>query len=70
VDRIEDGMAILLPSQDERSPLDIPVGFLPEGCREGHIVTISIEIDQRATDETRRRVDWLLGELDKRQKRR
>jgi hypothetical protein len=70
VDRIEDGVAILLPGQDERSPLSIPIGFLPKNCREGDIVSISIDIDEKATEDTKRRVDWLLGELDKQQKRR
>lgn len=68
LDRVEDGVAVLLPTQDERSPITLPQGFLPEGAREGHIIQMDLEIDEAATQETRKRVEWLLGELAKRSK--
>lgn len=66
VDRIEDGIAVLLPTTDDRSPITVPKGFLPRGTNEGYILWVSFEVDEVATVQTKQRVRWLLAELEKR----
>lgn len=68
VDRIEDGTATLLPTNNERSPITIPESLLPKGTKEGHILNVTLEIDEAATGEARKRVEWLLGELERKSK--
>jgi len=42
---------------------------MPQGVREGQIVEISIEFDEDATEDARQRAQWLLGELQRKSKR-
>jgi len=56
VDRIESGMAILIGREDETLRISIPAKSLPEGCREGDILTLALERDEVATAEVRERV--------------
>jgi hypothetical protein len=65
IDRIEEGIAVLIPRENEALPLHLPVSVLPPGCREGDIVTISVERDEAATDAARERVAGLVRRLEK-----
>jgi hypothetical protein len=50
IDRIESGIAILIGQEDPRIRLSVPVSLLPDGSKEGDILTLHLEPD---ADETR-----------------
>ncbi|MDP2873613.1 MAG: DUF3006 family protein [Bacillota bacterium] len=49
VDRIENGVAVLLVGSDEIR-LDLPLDLLPPGTREGSLLRASFELDAGATE--------------------
>jgi hypothetical protein len=63
VDRIEDGMAVLLLGEDESVTIALPCAWLPAGVHEGVVLRCDVAIDQAATDEAKRQVHTLLKEL-------
>jgi len=65
LDRIEGEMAVLLIRNDESIRLNMPVVLLPEGCREGDILDISITRDEKETEESRARVSSMIERLKK-----
>jgi hypothetical protein len=65
LDRIEDGVAVLLVRNDETIRLDIPMCLLPEDCEEGDILDIEITRDRESTKEARDRVAKLIEKLKK-----
>ena len=65
IDRIESDIAILIPRDDETLRLHLPVSVLPPDCREGDIVSITLERDARATEEVKERVRDLIGKLNR-----
>jgi hypothetical protein len=46
IDRVEGELAVPLQWSRGDFKLNIPLSLLPEGCREGDILNISIERDQ------------------------
>ena len=66
IDRIEGGIAVLIPRDDETLRLHIPVSVLPPDCREGDIVTIAIEADRETTQKTKERTSSLIDRLRRR----
>lgn len=56
LDRVEEGLAVLLIREEEAVRLALPLSLLPEGAREGDILEISIRRDSEATAEARQRV--------------
>lgn len=56
LDRIEEGLAVLLLRDDESVRFTLPRALLPRNAREGDILEIAIRRDVAATDEARRRV--------------
>lgn len=63
IDRFEDGYAVLLIRDDERVQIDFPEKYLPEGCKEGDILDISICRDTGSTEEAKKRVSDLIEKL-------
>jgi hypothetical protein len=63
IDRIEDGIAVLIPREEETLRFHLPVSVLPPDCREGDIVTILIERDGEATREAKDRAKSLIDRL-------
>lgn len=56
LDRVEEGLAVLLLREDESVHFTLPIALLPEGAREGDILEIAVRRDVLATAEARRRV--------------
>lgn len=56
LDRVEEGLAVLLLRKDESVCFTFPIALLPEGVREGDILEVAIHRDVSATAEARRRV--------------
>ena len=50
VDRISDGIAVLLFGEKEYQ-VNLPVEFLPEGTREGHWLDVEFRINDKLTEE-------------------
>ncbi len=63
LDRIEDGIALLLIRNDESIQINIPVELLPEGCCEGDILDITICRDLEGTRAAKERVSDLIEKL-------
>ena len=66
IDRVEGTMAVLILRDDEAVRLNIPVSFLPPGCREGDILTIGIERDTTGTKEAKERLSGRIERLKNR----
>lgn len=56
LDRIEEGLAVLLLRDDESVRFTLPRALLPRNAREGDILEIAVRRDVAATEEVRRRV--------------
>ncbi|NLM29233.1 MAG: DUF3006 domain-containing protein [Methanomicrobiales archaeon] len=56
LDRIEEGLAVLLLRDDESVRFTLPRTLLPRSACEGDILEIMIRRDVAATEEARRRV--------------
>ncbi len=63
VDRIENGIAILLIRPEEKYSLEIPVAYLPAGTRESDILSVDFKREISETDEAKQRVRNLIEKL-------
>lgn len=63
LDRREGDMAVLLLGDDQRHAVSVPSSFLPEDAKEGTALTVTIAVDEGATESARARVSSLLDEL-------
>lgn len=63
VDRIEDGLAVLVVWDEHNMQLEWPVSLLPESIREGSVLSISVSQDEQTRSETRDKVSGLLQKL-------
>jgi len=66
IDRIEGRMAVLILQDDKAVRYNLPVSFLPQGCREGDILTIGIEQDTAGTKEAKERLSGRIERLKNR----
>ena len=62
VDRIENDKAVMLIRPDERDSFVIPIEYLPE-VKEGDILNIQFEKDEKEREEAEKRVGNLLNRL-------
>ena len=63
IDRVEGESAVLLLGDMGEFKLNLPLSLLPEGCREGDVLSISFARDPEATEQTRERVSGLMDKL-------
>lgn len=63
IDRIEGELAVLLLGDMGEFKLNLPLSLLPDGCREGDVLNVSIERDQAATEQAKERVTGLMDKL-------
>jgi hypothetical protein len=67
IDRIEDGIAVLVMRDDPLGRIHLPVSLLPAGCVEGDVLTLTLDRDTAATAEAKERVSGLIEKLKKKQ---
>jgi len=65
IDRIGDGVAVLVLQEEPRERITVPVAILPPGCREGDILALTLDRDPAATRAARERVFGLVENLKK-----
>lgn len=63
LDRIEDGKGVVLLGEEEREAVDFPKSFLPEGSKEGDILTFKIKLESRRTKEAKQSVAEMIKKL-------
>ena len=63
IDRIEENLAVLLMGEDGSIKVNTPLILLPDGCREGDVLDISISKDEKATVEAKKRSKNLIEKL-------
>jgi hypothetical protein len=63
LDRIEEGIAVLLVRDEEKTKINIPLFLLPPGSREGDILDIAITRNEKEIEDTKERVSSLLEKL-------
>jgi hypothetical protein len=56
LDRVEEGLAVLLVREDESVRITLPRSLLPEAAREGDILEIAVRRDVEGTEAARQRV--------------
>lgn len=66
LDRFEGRCAVLLVGEREIK-FDLPRELLPDGAKEGNILSITIEIDKEATEMQRSKMEALLKKLQAKQ---
>jgi hypothetical protein len=69
LDRIEEGIAVLLVRDDETIKINIPLTLLPSGSKEGDILDIAITRDVQETETAKERVSSLLEKLKSKNKK-
>ena len=67
VDRISDGIAVLLFGKEENQ-VNLPVEFLPEGTREGDWLDVEFRINEKMTEERYRKNRDLLDRIKRKNK--
>ena len=63
LDRIEEGIAVLIVRDDESIKINVPLTLLPVGSKEGDILDIAITRDVQETEVTKERVSNLIEKL-------
>lgn len=67
VDRIENGIAVLLIRPEEEHVLEVPVQYLPDNVREGDILAVEFTRLVKETEAARERVESLIEKLKRKQ---
>ena len=65
IDRIEEGIAVLLVRDEEKIKINVLFTLLPGGSKEGDILDIEITRDVQETEAAKERVSSLLEKLQK-----
>jgi len=65
IDRIEEGIAVLIGRDDDCVRVTIPGSLLPAGCTEGDILSLTLERDPEATAAAGERVAKRIAKLRK-----
>ena len=65
IDRIEENLAVIVFSEDDRFQFDLPLKYLPAGVKEGDHLTINFQLDPASTEATRQRIVEMKKELTK-----
>lgn len=63
IDRIENGLAVLILNNKNTDQVIIPMSIMPQGANESDVVAINISRDKEETAIVKRRVSELLKEL-------
>jgi hypothetical protein len=63
IDRIDEGIAVLISVEEEPVRMTVPVSLLPLGAKEGDVVTIGIDRDEEATTDSKNRVSSMIEKL-------
>ena len=66
LDRVEEGLAVLLVREDESIRFTLPRSLLPEDAREGDILAVTVRRDVEATEAARQRVAERIARLKSR----
>lgn len=66
LDRVEEGLAVLLLREDESVRFTLPVALLPGDAREGDILEMTVRRDVASTEEARQRVAERIERLKRR----
>jgi hypothetical protein len=66
IDRIENGTAVLILHSGSHKPVVFPSALLPDGCREGDIVTLALERDPLGTRKERDEIEEQVERIKKR----
>jgi hypothetical protein len=66
IDRIENGIAVLILHSGSQKPLVLPSALLPDGCREGDIVMLTLERDPVGTQKEQDGIEEQVERLKKR----
>ncbi len=63
VDSVEDGVVRVLLGEDESVAVTLPAEWLPEEVREGQVLRVMWEADEKETEAARKSVDDLYAQL-------
>jgi hypothetical protein len=65
IDRIEGELAVLLMGEEGKIRVNFPISLLPEGSKESDVLSIALERDPQATQQTKERTSSLMEKLKK-----
>ncbi len=67
IDRVVEGVAVILLQPDERDELHLAEKYLPEDAGEGSVLSFTIEVDHSETEARKERVGNLIDRLKDKQ---
>lgn len=67
IDRIEEGIAVLIVRDDPSERIRLPAHLLPAGSREGDVLDLMLEPDPKATAAAKERISGYIERLKKKQ---
>lgn len=65
VDRIEEGIAVLIDREDDRNRFHVRASSLPAGTKEGDVLAIMFERDDAEAAAAKKKVSGLIEKLRK-----
>jgi len=63
IDRVENGLAVIVASDDSGLQFDVPLDRLPSTAKAGDHLTVSFQLDADSAEATLRRITELQREL-------
>ncbi len=64
IDRIENGLAVIVLGDEDGVQFDLPLDHLPPGAKAGEHLVINILLDEQGKDATLRRITKLRNDLE------
>lgn len=63
VDRIEEGIAVCVPADNEQVVIHVPIQYLPGHVQEGDHLLVLIQVDEHSTRREQEEAEQLLEQL-------
>ncbi|MFW6269567.1 MAG: DUF3006 domain-containing protein [Bacillota bacterium] len=63
IDRIENGIAVVLIGENEEAEIQWPVDYLPDGAKEGSILNIEVELNKDEVERKKKKSRELINKL-------
>jgi hypothetical protein len=63
IDRIEGSLAVILLGEDQEDAIELPKAYLPEGSKEGDLLSFKLRLESRKTKDAKKEVEEMIAKL-------